>query len=129
MSWINSIYWWIIYKNKKGFFIIEPQDEEYDFICTELDKRVTSNFDGKVISEDDLISLKETESFIEFDYNKDSKNRIFFLEKKDYGMVKMLEKDGQIVKPNLDNLKELKKVSNILKIRNWFRLNSPLLYI
>lgn len=99
----------IIYKNQKGFFIIEPQDEEYDFICTELDKRVTSNSDGKVISEDDLIRLKETESFIEFDYNKDSKNRIFFLEKKDYGMLKMLEKDGQIVKPNLDNLKDLKK--------------------
>lgn len=107
----------IIYKTGENYYIIEPEIEAFDSIYKEIDKRITSDdYPGEVLSAEELRTLKESEKFLEFDYNTSSKNRIFFLEEQYIGMIKMFEEDGQVAVKELSEREEIiSKIEDLVK--------------
>lgn len=98
----------IICKNSKNeYMIIHSYEQEYAKIYSELYNRVTNIIEGKVISEDEISNLQANGSFIEFDYNKKSKNFVFMLDEKEIGIIKRLTDSGQIIQTSLFDTQEL----------------------
>lgn len=103
----------IVYKNDVGnYYIFDKSKTEYKTIFENLSKGVDELRDGIVIEESKLDEMKQGEAFVEFDYNTISKNFIFPLNEDEIGVIKMLEKDGQVQCSQLKNREEVKKYMN-----------------
>ena len=107
----------IIYKNKNNeYTIIKSNASAYNQIYSELYNRITNTIDGKVYSEDEISQMQNKGSFIEFDYDRKSKNYVFMLEEKEVGIIKRFSDSGQVIQTSLANKDKLiKKIDDITK--------------
>lgn len=107
----------IIYKNQYNeYIIIEDSTPEYVKIYTEFYNQISNIIEGKVYSEEEITQMQESGSFVEFDYNRISKNFVFMLNEKDIGIIKRFSDSGQVIKTSLDNTDELvKKLDKLTK--------------
>ncbi len=98
----------IIYKNDNNkYFVITKEDKEFSLIYEEISLRVNSVIEGKVIDKKELNKIKKNESFLEFDYNTKSKNKIFPLEQEVIAMITMFTDSGQISKTKITEKEKL----------------------
>ena len=98
----------IIYKNKKEkYIIIDEEEVEFQKIFNELYRRINNAIQGKTYSEDEIEKMQEEGCFIEFDYNRISKNYVFFLENSEVGVIKRTSDGGQVIVSNLDDKENL----------------------
>lgn len=98
----------IIYKNKKEkYIIIDEEEVEFQKIFNELYRRINNVIQGKTYSEDEIEKMQEEGCFIEFDYNRISKNYVFFLENSEVGVIKRTSDGGQVIVSNLDDKENL----------------------
>lgn len=105
----------IIYKNRNGkYVIINYDDEEFQLIYNELYRRISNTIEGKVYTEDEITKMQEEGAFIEFDYNRKSKNFVFLLEQPEIGIIKRFTDSGQVILTNFENKENL-----IKKLENW----------
>ena len=105
----------MVYKRQNGkYVIIDSDSPEFQYIYNELYRRTSNIIDGKIFTEEEISQMQEKECFIEFDYNRISKNYIFILEEPEIGIIKRLEDGGQVIATNLED-----KESLIKKIENW----------
>lgn len=105
----------IVYKRQNGkYVIIDSDSPEFQYIYNELYRRTSNIIEGKTFKEEEISQMQEKECFIEFDYNRISKNYIFMLEEPEIGIIKRLEDGGQVIATNLED-----KESLIKKIENW----------
>ena len=105
----------IIYKKQNGkYVIIEYDTSECQYIYNELYRRTSNIIEGKTYTEEEINQLQEKGSFIEFDYNRKSKNYIFMLEEPEIGIIKRLEDGGQVIATNLEDKENL-----IKKVEEW----------
>lgn len=107
----------IIYKNiNNEYIIINSGTSAYTQIYSELYNRITNNIDGKVYSEDEISQMQNKGSFIEFDYDRKSKNYVFMLGEKEIGIIKRFSDSGQVIQTSLSNKDKLiKKVDTVTK--------------
>ena len=88
----------IIYKNiNNEYIIINSGTSAYTKIYSELYNRITNTIEGKVYSEDEISQMQNQGSFIEFDYEKASKNYVIQLEGEEQIVVKLADEGGNIV--------------------------------
>lgn len=100
----------IIYKNKNDkYIIVNSPSSAISQIYTELYNRVTGTINGKIYSEEEITQMENEGSFIEFDYNKKSKNYIFLLEEKGIGIIKRSDNGGQVIQAGLSYINDLKE--------------------
>ena len=100
----------IIYKNyEKEYIIIDSEASQFAKIYSELYNRINNTQDGKVLSSEEIDTIKNRSSFIEFDYNTRSKNYIFTLNEQEVGIIKMMSESGQIIQTSLKDTSDLKK--------------------
>ena len=105
----------MVYKRQNGkYVIIDSDSPEFQYIYNELYRRTSNIIDGKIFTEEEISQMQEKECFIEFDYNRISKNYIFMLEEPEIGIIRRLEDGGQVIATNLED-----KESLIKKIENW----------
>lgn len=105
----------IIYKNaNQKYTIMDADTSVFSTIYSELYSRLTSTYDGKVFSEDEISQMQDRGSFIEFDYNTKSKNFVFLLEEDGIGVIKRFSDSGQVIKNSLDRVEDLIKTMNRL---------------
>ena len=98
----------IIYKKGRSqYYIITSENDKFSLIYSDIYDNVKSVKDGKVLTEEEINKIKDEGSFIEFDYNLNSKNYIFPLDEKDIGMIRMFTDSGQI---QLNYLKDKDKI-------------------
>lgn len=103
----------IIYKNaNQKYTIIDANTSAFSTIYSELYNRLTSTYDGKVFSEDEISQMQDKGSFIEFDYNTKSKNFVFLLEEDGVGAIRRFSDSGQVIKNSLDKVESLIKIMN-----------------
>lgn len=103
----------IVYKNQKNEYkIINVSDLQYAKIYNELAKRMKNNISGKSLSEDEISNMQNNGSFIEFDYDKKSKNFVFMLDENDIGIIKRLSDSGQVIQNSLENVENFKNEIN-----------------
>ncbi len=111
----------MVVKFDSNYYEITPDDENY----ADLVKACRESFnrqDQKPIV--NVGELKNNSDFIEFDYNRISKNYIFFFSG-DVGTIKMQETDGVVISKELYNGRELrKKFENIVKDKTSYNLNA-----
>ncbi len=111
----------IVVKFDSKYYELTSADENYE----ELIKACRESFnrtEEKPIS--DVSNLKTQSDFVEFDYDKISKNNIFFFSG-DVGTIKMQETDGVVISKELHNSEELrKKFENAVKDKTPYYLNS-----
>ena len=108
----------IIYKYTDDKYIIINDDttNEYTQIYSELYGRITNVIEGKMYSEDEISRMQKNGRFIEFDYNRKSKNFVFFLDEDEIGIIKRTSNAGQVIQTSLPNKDELiKKIDNLAK--------------
>ena len=100
----------IIYKNKNDkYIIVNSPSNAISQIYSELYNRVTGTINGKIYSEEEITQMQSECSFIEFDYNKKSKNYIFLLEGNGFGIIKRNENGGQVIQIGLSYINDLKE--------------------
>ena len=100
----------IIYKNKNDeYIIINSASSTISQIYTELYNRVTGTINGEIYSEEEITQMQNERSFIEFDYNKKSKNYIFILEGNGSGIIKRSDNGGQVIQKGLSYINDLKE--------------------
>ena len=111
----------MVVKFDSNYYEITPDDENY----ADLVKACRESFnrqDQKPIV--NVGELKNNSDFIEFDYNRISKNYIFFFSG-DVGTIKMQETDSVVISKELYNGRELrKKFENIVKDKTSYNLNA-----
>ena len=84
----------IIYKTGDKYYQFQKGEEKYEEILKEIQDRIYSSYDGKVLSEEELEKVEENE----------------------IGMIKRLETGGQVANTNLAEKEELKqKLSQLIK--------------
>lgn len=91
----------IVVKLESNYYEISKDDEKYEKIV-ELFKKNFNKQNEENITEQEIDALKSEKDFVEFDYDKISKNNIFFLSG-DIGAVKMKKTDGTIISKKLKN--------------------------
>lgn len=121
----------IIYKNQEGkYFIFDSDTSKCTKIYSELYSRTTSYIDGKVYTEQEISEMQSRGSFIEFDYNKKSKNYVFMLEEDGIGIIKRFSDSGQVIKRSLDDTASLiKKINKLTKDMKKYDFNKEYNYI
>lgn len=105
----------IVYKRQNGkYVIIDSDSPELQYIYNELYRRTSNITEGKIFTEEEISKMQDKGCFIEFDYNRISKNFIFMLEETEIGIIKRLEDGGQVIATNLEDKENL-----IQKVENW----------
>ena len=100
----------IIYKNKNDkYIIVNSPSSAISQIYSELYNRVTGTINGEYYSEEEITQMQNQGSFIEFDYNKKSKNYVFLLDEKGFGIIKRSENGGQVIQVGLSHINDLKQ--------------------
>ncbi len=97
----------MVVKLGQNYYEITPHDSGYD----ELIKKCRQSFNrttGRNIDEQEIESLKQNSDFVEFDYDRVSKNNIFFFSG-DIGVIKMQETGGITASNELYDGEELKE--------------------
>lgn len=107
----------IIYKNiNNEYTIINSNASAYNQIYSELYNRITNTIDGKAYSEYEISQMQNKGSFIEFDYDRKSKNYVFMLEEKEIGIIKRFSDSGQVIQNSLSNKDKLiEKIDAVTK--------------
>lgn len=107
----------IIYKKEsKEYYVITSTNEKFSLIYSDIYNSINSVKEGKVLTEEEINKIKDAGSFIEFDYNTNSKNYIFPLDEKNIGMIKMFTDSGQIQLNNLKNKNKIRwKLNTIVR--------------
>ena len=109
----------IIYKGKEGkYIIINSESKEMPIIYNELNTKTTNIIEGKIYNEDEIREIQKSEIFIEFDYNKKSKNYVFILKENQLEVIKRTTDGGQVITNSatienalIDSLENLTKTS------------------
>ena len=104
----------IIYKIKdeNKYYIFRKGEDEYKEIIKQFYKSVTSKTDGVKLTQEEIDKIKSTEMFIEFDYNKVSKDFVFPLDVNGKNMIAMQEEGGQVYQPELYFVDKIKETIN-----------------
>ena len=103
----------MVYKDDSGeYFIFGESDSDFNKIYNTISSKLKYKNDGSTLSLSEIEDLKEQYSFIEFDYNTKSKNRIFLLDCPNIAMINMTGEEGKIAREKIDNIDEIKKVLN-----------------
>lgn len=120
----------IIYKNDKNeYFILTPNEKEFNTIYTEVSSRIDSTLNGKGLKKEEINNIKQNGKFIEFDYNTKSKNKIFPLDEKEIAMISMGSEDGQVSKVSINNKDKLiEKVNKLVTGFKTYRFDKNNVY-
>lgn len=99
----------IVYKNSNNeYIVIKSNSNYYDDIYYELDSRVSSNtIEGKTYSEDEITKMQNEGKFVEFDYDKKSKNYVFMLDEDEIGIIRRSSNGGQVIQTSLFDTDDL----------------------
>lgn len=118
----------MVYKNDSGeYFIFGESDSDFNKIYNTISSKLKYKNDGTVLSLNEIEDIKEQYSFIEFDYNTKSKNRIFLLDCPNIAMINMTGEEGQIAREKLDGLNEIKiTLENATKFKDSFPIKYDL---
>lgn len=109
----------IIYKGKTGkYIIINLESREMPIIYNELNTKTTNIIEGKIYNEDEIREIQKNQIFIEFDYNRKSKNYVFVLKENQLEIIKRSADGGQVITNSatientfIDRLENLTKTS------------------
>lgn len=118
----------MVYKDDSGeYFIFGESDSDFNKIYNTISSKLKYKNDGTVLSLNEIEDIKEQYSFIEFDYNTKSKNRIFLLDCPNIAMINMTGEEGQIAREKLDGLNEIKiTLENATKFKDSFPIKYDL---
>ena len=121
----------IVYKIKEEnrYYVFEKNEQEYKEILQEFCKVVNSKTEGDKLSEKRIKEIKKNEMYVEFDYNKVSKNYIFPLELEGKNMIAMQDEGGQVYIPKIENTDKIKEIiKKNIEGKSSYRLEEPKVY-
>lgn len=102
----------IVYKNSfDEYYIFTESDSNFNNIYNNVTHGLNYVNTGRTLSLEEIEDLKENYTFLEFDYNTKSKNRIFLLNCPDIAMINMTGEQGQVAR---EKIKELENISPTL---------------
>ena len=90
----------MVFKSNDKYYEIKKEETRFEKLV-EICENGIYDVTEDSISEKEINNLKENNDFVEFDYDRVSKNYIFFFDS-DVGVIKMDESDGTIISDEFD---------------------------